>query len=327
MTFRITHPVAATALLGIGMALASGHAAAQAEYPDKPIKLVVPYPPGSGTDTVARYAARRMEAALGKPVVIENKPGGNAIIAAQTVINAPADGYTLLWAANGPVTTNVALYDKLPYNPLTDLEPVARVAYSPMGLYVPADSPYKTASDLFADAKKRPNKLNYGSGSATYNIATEWLMSLVGAKANAISYKGSSPTLTDLAGKQVDFAIAEYSAGLPLVKGGKLRMLALTSDRRMKSEPEMPTLQELGYKEFFQVAWWGVFAPKGTPKPVVARIESTLLTIFKDAETAQYLDQNNFSAFIGTAEQLRAFQKTEIERETKLVERFNIPKL
>jgi tripartite-type tricarboxylate transporter receptor subunit TctC len=95
----------------------------------------------------------------------------------------------------------------------------------------------------------------------------------------------------------------------------------------MKSEPEMPTLQELGYKEFFQVAWWGVFAPKGTPKPVVARIESTLLTIFKDAETAQYLDQNNFSAFIGTAEQLRAFQKTEIERETKLVERFNIPKL
>ncbi|QET06816.1 tripartite tricarboxylate transporter substrate binding protein [Cupriavidus pauculus] len=309
------------------MALASGHAAAQAEYPDKPIKLVVPYPPGSGTDTVARYAARRMEAALGKPVVIENKPGGNAIIAAQTVINAPADGYTLLWAANGPVTTNVALYDKLPYNPLTDLEPVARVAYSPMGLYVPADSPYKTASDLFADAKKRPNKLNYGSGSATYNIATEWLMSLVGAKANAISYKGSSPTLTDLAGKQVDFAIAEYSAGLPLVKGGKLRMLALTSDRRMKSEPEMPTLQELGYKEFFQVAWWGVFAPKGTPKPVVTRIESTLLTIFKDAETAQYLDQNNFSAFIGTAEQLRAFQKTEIERETKLVERFNIPKL
>ncbi|CAG9167463.1 Bug family tripartite tricarboxylate transporter substrate binding protein [Cupriavidus pampae] len=319
--------IAAMALLGVGMSLTPGLAVAQADYPDRPIKLVVPYPPGSGTDTVARYAARRMEAVLGKAVVIENKPGGNAIIAAQTVINAPADGYTLLWAANGPVTTNVALYEKLPYNPLTDLEPVARLAYSPMGLYVPADSPYKTAGDLFADARKRPGKLNYGSGSATYNIATEWLMSLVGAKANAISYKGSSPTLTDLAGKQVDFAIAEYSAGLPLVKGGKLRMLALTSDRRMKSEPEMPTLQELGYKEFFQVAWWGVFAPKGTPKQVVARLENTLLTVFKDAETAQYLDQNNFSAFPGTADQLRTFQKSEIERESKLVDRFNIPKL
>ncbi|WP_373376308.1 Bug family tripartite tricarboxylate transporter substrate binding protein [Cupriavidus nantongensis] len=302
-------------------------ALAQGGYPDRPIKLVVPYPPGSGTDTMARYAAKRMETALGKPVVIENKPGGNAIIAAQTVVNAPADGYTLLWAANGPVTTNVALYEKLPYNPLTDLEPVARLAYSPMGLYVPAESPYKTAADLFADAKKRPGKLNYGSGSATYNIATEWLMSLVGAKANAISYKGSSPTLTDLAGKQVDFAIAEYSAGLPLVKGGKIRLLAMTSDRRMKSESETPTLQELGYKEYFQVAWWGVFAPKGTPKTVVTRLETTLIAVFKDAETAQYLEQNNFSAFTGTAEQLRAFQKAEIERESSLVKRFNIPKL
>ncbi|SOZ18278.1 Extra-cytoplasmic solute receptor family protein 26 [Cupriavidus taiwanensis] len=302
-------------------------ALAQGGYPDRPIKLVVPYPPGSGTDTVARYAAKRMETALGKPVVIENKPGGNAIIAAQTVVNAPADGYTLLWAANGPVTTNVALYEKLPYNPLTDFEPVARLAYSPMGLYVPADSPYKTAADLFGDAKKRPGKLNYGSGSATYNIATEWLMSLVGAKANAISYKGSSPTLTDLAGKQVDFAIAEYSAGLPLVKGGKIRLLAMTSDHRMKTEPETPTLQELGYKEYFQVAWWGVFAPKSTPRAIVSRLESTLLSVFKDAETAQYLEQNNFSAFTGTAAQLRAFQKAEIERETSLVKRFNIPKL
>jgi tripartite-type tricarboxylate transporter receptor subunit TctC len=310
-----------------GMSLTPHASFAQGGYPERPIRLVVPYPPGSGTDTVARYAAKRMETALGKPVVIENKPGGNAIIAAQFVINAPADGYTLLWAANGPVTTNVALYEKLPYSPLTDLEPVARLAYSPMGLYVPAASPYRTAADLFADAKKSPGKLNYGSGSATYNIATEWLMSLAGAKANAISYKGSSPTMTDLAGNQVDFAIAEYSAGLPLVKAGKIRMLALTSDRRMRSEPEAPTLQELGYKEFFQVAWWGVFAPKGTPKAVVSRLESTLLTAFKDAETAQYLDQNNFSAFIGTAEQLRSFQKSEIDRESQLVNRFNIPKL
>ncbi|WP_066736012.1 tripartite tricarboxylate transporter substrate binding protein [Cupriavidus sp. D384] len=311
----------------VGFSLVASTAIAQGQFPDKPIKLVVPYPPGSGTDTVARYAAKRMESALGKPVVIENKPGGNAIIAAQTVVNAPPDGYTLLWAANGPVTTNVALYDKLPYNPLRDFEPVARLAYSPMGLYVPAGSPYKTAADLFGDAKKRPGKLNYGSGSATYNIATEWLLSLVGAKANAISYKGSSPVLTDLAGKQVDFAIAEYSAALPLIKAGKLRILALTSEKRMGTDPEVPTLQELGYKDFFQVAWWGVFAPKGTPKAVIAKLEGTLLSAFKDSETTQYLEQNNFSAFTANADELRSFQKTEIERETKLVDRFGIPKL
>lgn len=111
---------------------------------------------------------------------MENKVGGNAIIAAQTVINAPADGHTLLWAANGPVTTNVALYNKLPYDPLKDFAPVARVAYSPMGLYVPANSPYRSAAELFDAAKKQPMKLNCGSGSATYNIASEWLMSLVG---------------------------------------------------------------------------------------------------------------------------------------------------
>lgn len=311
-----------------GMVMLAGQTAmAQAPYPDRPIKMVVPYPPGSGTDTIARYTARRLEGMLGKPVVIENKVGGNAIIAAQSVIAAHPDGYTLLWAANGPVTTNAALYEKLPYNPLKDFEPVARVAFSPMGLYVPSSSPYKTAAELLDAAKKHPQKLNYGSGSATYNIATEWLMSLVGGQANVISYKGSAPALTDLAGGQVDFAITEYSAGLPLVKAGKLRLLAMTSDRRMPGEPTVPTLQELGYKEFFQVAWWGVFAPKGTPKAILNKLEESLLSIYKDAETKTYLDKNNFSAFTGTSEDLGKFQKAEIERETRLVEKFKIPKL
>ncbi len=132
-------------VLGALLATAVLAVSAQTSYPDRPIKLIVPYPPGSGTDTVARYTARRLEAALRQPVIIDNRPGGNAIIAVQTVMAAPADGYTLLWAANGPVTTNVALYDKLPYDPLKDLVPVARVAYSPMGLFVPASSPFKTA--------------------------------------------------------------------------------------------------------------------------------------------------------------------------------------
>ena len=300
---------------------------AQPAFPDKPIKFVVPYPPGSGTDTLARYTAKRLESAFGKPVVIENKVGGNAIIAVQTVTASNPDGYTLLWAANGPVTTNVALYEKLPYDPLTDLEPVARVAFSPMGVYVPSNSPYKTAAELFDAAKRQPNKLNYGSGSATYNIASEWLMSLVGAQANAISYKGAAPAMTDLAGGQVDFVISEYSTGMALVKADKIRLLGVTSDKRMASEPNAPTMQELGYKGYFQVAWWGVFAPKGTPKTVIQRLEDALLTIYRDAETKSYLDKNNYSAFLGTAEELRRFQRAEIERESRLVRQFKIPKL
>ncbi|GAB1577215.1 Bug family tripartite tricarboxylate transporter substrate binding protein [Bordetella petrii] len=300
---------------------------AQATYPDKPIKLIVPYPPGSGTDTVARYTARRLETSLGQPIVVENRTGGNAIIAAQAVINSPSDGYTLLWAANGPVTTNVALYKKLPYDPLADLAPVARVAYSPMGLFVPANSPYKTATELLDRTKSDPMTLNYGSGSATYNIATEWLLSIAGGRAAAINYKGSAPTIADVAGGQVDFTIVELSAALPLVQAGKVKILAVTSEKRMPSLPDVPTLQELGYGDFFQVAWWGVFAPRSTPKGVIDTMENALLSIYSDAESKAYLDQNNFSAFTADAQELRQFQESEITREVSLVQKFDIPQL
>ena len=202
---------------------------AQGHYPEKPIKMIVPYPPGSGTDTVARYTARRLETALKQPVVIENKPGASAIIAAQSVIAAAPDGYTLLWAANGPVTTNVALFEKLPYDPLVDLVPVARTAYSPMGVFVPSTSPYKTVAELLAAAKSQPGKLNYAAGSATYSIATEWLMSESGGKATGVNYKGAAPAMADVAGGQVDFTIVELSAGLPLVAANKVKLLAVNS--------------------------------------------------------------------------------------------------
>jgi tripartite-type tricarboxylate transporter receptor subunit TctC len=316
-------------LLGaVGLAaLAAPHSLAQGAYPDRPIKLIVPYPPGSGTDTVARYTARRLEAALKQPVVVDNRTGGNAIIAVQAVIQAPADGYTLLWAANGPVTTNVALYDKLPYDPLKDLQPVARVAYSPMGLFVPANSPYADAKALLDTAKSRPGQLNYGSGSATYAIAHEWLLSIAGGQATRVPYKGAAPAITDTAAGLVDFTIVEMSAAIPLLEAGKVRLLAVTSDRRMPAFPDVPTLQELGYRNFFQVAWWGVFAPVGVPPAVTGKLEQTLLAIYGDAESKAYLDKNNYFAFLGSAQALRQFQESEIQRETRLVNEFKIPKL
>ncbi len=299
---------------------------ASAEYPDKPIKLIVPYPPGTGTDKVARYTAKRLESALGQPVVVENRAGGNAIIASKHVIASPADGYTLLFAANGPVTTNVALYDKLSYDPLKDFAPVARLAYGPMGIFVPANSPYKTAKELFDKAKAAPGALNYGSGSATYHIAGEWLMSLVGGRANIISYKGAAPALTDLAGGQVDFVIADYSGALPLLQGKKIRMLAATIDKRLPAQPELPTVQEMGYKEFFQVAWWSVFAPAGTPKPVLDKLEKSLLNAYADKETNEFLARNDYISFPGTAQELHKFQLSEIQRESRLVNQFKIPR-
>jgi len=300
---------------------------ALAQYPEKPIKLIVPYSPGTGTDIVARYTARRLEGALGKPVLVENRVGGNAIIGAQVVIASPADGYTLLFAANGPVSTNVALYEKLPYDPTRDLIPVARLALGPMGLFVPANSPYKSAVEFFDDAKKRPGQFNYASGSATYNLATEWLMSLAGTSAKAISYNGAGPGLIALAGGQVDFMLADYSGALPLMQGGRIRMLAAATDKRLPGQPSIPTLQEIGYKEFFLIAWWSVFAPAGTPRSVVATLEKTLLDIYGDKDAVDFLSKNNYIDFRGSAEELRKYQLAEIQREIRLVNQFKIPKL
>lgn len=262
-----------------------------------------------------------------QPIIIENKTGGNAVIAAQAVVSSAPDGYTLLWAANGPVTTNVALYEKLSYNPLVDLIPIARVAYSPMGVFVPASSPYKTAAELFAALKARPGAMNYGSGSATYSIATEWLLSVVDGKANAIPYKGSAQVITDLIGGRLDFAISELSAAMPAVGSEGLRILAVTPERRMPNLPNIPTVRELGYPEYFQVAWWAVFAPKGTPPSIVGQLETTLLNIFGESETRDFLEKNNFSAFVANAAELKKYQEAEVQREILLVKRFKIPKI
>ncbi|PJX27960.1 ABC transporter substrate-binding protein [Advenella sp. S44] len=313
-------------ILGVAV-LVSAASTAHAAYPDKPIRLVVPYPPGSGTDTVARYMALQLEKKLSQTIVVENKTGGNAIIATESVIRSSPDGYTLLWAANGPVTTNAALYKKLSYDPLKDLKPVARIAYSPMGLYVPSSSPYQSVTELFDAGKKEPKSLNYGSGSATYNIATEWLLSLAGVQANAINYRGSAPTVSDVAAGRTDFTTVEYSAALPMVQAGKVRLLAMTSDKRFPAEPDTPTLQELGYKDFFQVAWWGIFAPSNTPDNIVSKLQETSLEIVKEKETAEWLKNNNFSEFPGDADELRKFQESEINRESSLVKKFGIPQL
>lgn len=315
--------MAATAALGFAVSIGG---TAMAAYPDKPVRLVVPYPPGTGTDNVARYTAKRLESALGQPVVVENRSGGSAIVAARNVVTSAPDGYTLLFAANGPVTTNVALFKDLPYDPMTDLDPIARLAFGPMGVFVPADSPYQTAEELFEATRKSPGELNYGSGSATYHIAGEWLMSLVGGKANIVAYKGAAPALTDLAGGQIDFVIADYSGAQPLMNGERIRMLAATIDQRLPAEPSLPTVQELGYDGFFQVAWWGVYTPAGVPEDIRAQLEQTLLDIYRDDETADFLGRNNYLPFLGTATELKEFQAAEIERESSLVEKFGIPR-
>jgi len=309
--------------LCLGAALAVG--SVRAEYPEQPIRIIVPYPPGTGTDSLARFTARKLEERLGKPVIAENRAGSSGIVAAQAVIASPADGYTLFFVANAPVATNAALFSKPPYDPVRDLSPIARLAYGSFALVVPANSPFKSARELLA-AAGQSGKMNYGSGSATYQIATEWLLSLASAKANMIAYKGAAPMLTDLAGGQIDFALAEYSGVLPLSASGRLRMLAVTSDKRQVSAPDTPTLQELGYKDYAPVAWWAMFAPARLPAAIAEKLERTLLEIYSSEDARQYLAKNHFVAFPADAAGLRKYQMAEIEREQRIIEGAKIPR-
>lgn len=306
--------------------LAQPATVALAAYPDKPIRLIVSFPPGSGTDSNARYVARKMEEKLGVAVTVENRPGGNSFIAAQAVATAPADGYTLLLASNSPVATNAAMYKNLPYDPVEDFAPVARLGYGAMALAVKSDAPYQSVKDLVDAARQRPGALNYGSGSASYQIATELFLSMGGVKANHVPYRGAAPALTDLAGGQVDFVFADYGAVIPFVQSGRMRLLAVTGDSRLKSSPDTPTLQESGFPGYYMVNWTAAFAPAKTPAPIIDTLADTLLAIYRTPDAAEFLARTNWEVFPVGPKELGEFQRQEIRKWDEAAQRAGIPK-
>ena len=306
--------------------LALPAASAQAAYPDKPIRLIVSFPPGSGTDSNARYVAKKMEEKLGVAVTVENRPGGNSFIAAQAVAVAPPDGYTLLLASNSPVATNAAMFKHLPYDPVNDFAPVARLGYGAMALVVKADAPYKTVADLVNAARQRPGELNFGSGSASYQIATELFLAMGGIKANHVPYRGAAPALTDLAGGQVDFVFADYGAVIPFVQSGRMRLLAVTGDARLKSAPDTPTLQESGFPGYYMVNWTAAFAPARTPAAVIEKLAGVLLDIYRTADAAEFLARTNWEVFPVGPKELGVFQRDEIRKWDEAAQRAGIPK-
>ncbi|HEY9319720.1 MAG TPA: tripartite tricarboxylate transporter substrate binding protein [Achromobacter sp.] len=313
------------ALAGVAW-LALPAASAQAAYPDKPIRLIVSFPPGSGTDSNARYVAKKMEEKLGVAVTVENRPGGNSFIAAQAVAVAPPDGYTLLLASNSPVATNAAMFKHLPYDPVNDFAPVARLGYGAMALVVKADAPYKTVADLVNAARQRPGELNFGSGSASYQIATELFLAMGGIKANHVPYRGAAPALTDLAGGQVDFVFADYGAVIPFVQSGRMRLLAVTGDMRLKSAPDTPTLQESGFPGYYMVNWTAAFAPARTPAAVIDKLAGVLLDIYRTADAAEFLARTNWEVFPVGPKELGVFQRDEIRKWDEAAQRAGIPK-
>jgi len=258
---------------------------ALAAYPDKPIKMLIGYAPGSSTDIVGRMIANDLSLALKQPIIVENRGGAAGSLAADAVAKSAPDGYTILFAQNG-LAINVAANPKLSFNGQKDLLPVVGVAATPHILIVNNNSPAKNVADLVAMLKAEPGKLSYGSSGIgnSDHMAGELFLATTGLQAIHIPYKGGSPAATDLVGGQIDFYFAGMPVGLPLYKGDKARALAVTSKNRFSGAPELVTIQEAGVKGYEMALWQGVFVPAGTPQAIIKTLNNSVLKILETPE-------------------------------------------
>ena len=311
MTHPWQRPLAALALaLTLGLGAGQAAAAAPADYPNRPVKIVVSLPPGSGADTVARHLATWLQQRLKQPFVVENKPGANSFLAAQAVARAEPDGYTMFVASNSPMSTNLVAFKQLPYDPVRDFVPVAPLARFPMALVVAAPSPYRTLAEL--TTQLRAGKSSYGGGTATYRLAIEQYQLQNAVSAMHVPYKGTSAALLDLAGGNVDFSMGDISAVLPLVRGGKLRALAVTSRTRQKEPPEVPTMIESGNPGYEFYAWVAAFFPAKVDPAIVRKVAAAAGDMLKSPATVAFLAGIGGEPMPGGPQELADFQEREI---------------
>jgi tripartite-type tricarboxylate transporter receptor subunit TctC len=277
MTFGSLARLATLSLAALGLLGATLGAQAQA-YPDKPIRIVVPYPPGGSADSIARQLGIHLTQSLKQQVVIDNRPGGNSVIAAQTVSNAPPDGYTLLISDPTALAINPSLFQKLPYDAVRDFVPVSLVARFSFVLLVNANSPIRNVKEFIAAARAQPGKMNYGSaGTGTpVQLATEIFKDLAKVDLTHVPYKGAAPAVADLMAGQIDAMFTDLASGVPFIQSGKVRALVITNAQRVPSLPDLPTLAESGFPGFQLAGWYGIAAPKNTPAPVVATLNSAI---------------------------------------------------
>ena len=289
-------------------------AAPAAAYPTKPIKFIVPFPAGSGTDTGARLLGQWLIAKTGQPVIVDNRPGASGLIAAQAAAAAPPDGYTVFLTTNTTHAANPAMFKKLPYDPVKDFEPVSMVGSAGMLLLVAPGSPHKDIGSFLAQLRVGGKRLNFGAGNSSSRIAGELLKSATGADLMAVPYKGTPPALTDLMGGQIDFMFCDIGPALPLVTSGKLRALATSSADRELLLREVPTLKEAGLKDFEMTVWSAVFVPAKTPKEAVAKLSELLRAALADPAVRQEFSTTGGRSRGSTPDELRAFVKSEMAK-------------
>ena len=296
----MTHPIrrGLLALAALPLVLAALPVQAQTDWPSKSVTLIVPFAPGGSTDVVARMLAQKLGEIWKQTVVVENRAGAGGNIGAAAVGKAAPDGYTLLMASGSIFTVNPHLYASLPFDPKKDFAPILNVATGPMVVAVPPNSEFKDLKALMAKAKAEPGKINFGSAGpgSQVHMAAERLAFTAGVDMAHIPYKGESAALTDLMAGQVQVVVGNIGAATPLVTGGKLRALAVTSAERSKMLPDVPTVAESGYPGFENSGWFGLMAPAGTPKAAIDRVQRDTAAVLAQADVAARLTAIGMSA-------------------------------
>ncbi|WP_028605840.1 Bug family tripartite tricarboxylate transporter substrate binding protein [Ottowia thiooxydans] len=305
--------LALTAVFAASVTFGALPVAAQ-QFPTKPITLVVPFGPGSGTDQQARLLAQLLGDELKVPVVVENKAGASGFLAAQYVAKAAPDGYTLLITTNTTHAANEHLFKKIPYDPIKDFTPVSLLAIGQMLLLVRPDSPYKTLDDLLAAAKKAPGKLNFGSGSSSSRVASELLKQMAHVDAVNVPYKSNPLSITDLIGGQIDFMFADSPTALPQVQGGKLRALAASGSKRLAAAPDVPTVAEAGVKGYAMTYWTAVYMPPGASPAIVSTLNQAFGKIMVTPASKAFQDKTSGEVMLSTADGLGKFQAEESKK-------------
>lgn len=292
-------------------------ALAQADYPNRPITYVVPYPPGGAADVFARQLAGELTKRLGQPVVVENRAGANGNVGSASVVKAPADGYTLLLGTASTVAINPHLYGKnMPYDPLKDLQAVSGTHSMANVLVVNTATPYKSVQDVVAAAKAKPGALAYASAGNgnTMHLAGEQFRMQAGIDLLHVPYKGGPPAMNDVLAGQVPMMFNNLPAILPMVRGGKLRALAVATPQRSRLLPDVPTMEEAGLKGYVSTVWNGVFVRAGTPRPIVDRLNREIVAVLQSPEMRQSLEEQGYDVIPSSPEQFTALARAETPR-------------
>lgn len=291
----------------------AGTAAAQA-FPSKPMKIFVPFAAGSGADSSSRFYGEQLAKLFGQTLTVENKPGGSGVVAVQAVRQVPGDGHTILMGSNSPAVVNAITIKNLPYDPFKDLRPLYGLAISPVAFAVKADSPYKTIADVVAAAKKDGKPLQLGNYSAGYQLVAAWLGTASGLPVTHIPYKGGAQMLTDVIGGALDVGVIDFTGTIELMKGGKLRVLAITSPQRDPGFPAIPTMKESGFSDFETAVWSAFFVRADTPDDVVDKLATAIEKIMNsDAGKAYHASLPSQPMRMGP-KALGEFQRREYER-------------